>query len=92
MTEQEYLDQIAQAEQDWYLAKRDLAEAKKVWVSAETQVIDCKIALDRIKEDLRVYRSITPTLNLELREQEIEKFRKNHPELCQWADQRDKNK
>ena len=90
MSDQEILKEIAQAEQAHTDALKKLTAAKKVWVAAETIVIDTKITLDRAKEKLRVYRNITPNyVVVEQREQEIAEFRVRYPELVEEARERD---
>lgn len=90
MNEQNILEEIATAEQAYQDAKKKLADAKKIWTAAETTVIETKISLDRFKEKLRQYRSITPNyVVVEAREREIEEFRHNHPDLVQEALERD---
>jgi hypothetical protein len=57
MTEQELLDQLAEAELNWNEAKRKLAVAKKLWTHAETLCIDSKLQKERVEEALRVFRN-----------------------------------
>ena len=92
MTEQELLNKIKEIEQEYSLAKKRLADAKKKWLDEETNLINNKITLDKLKESLRILRNSTPSLELESREREIERFRKAHPELCQFALERDLKK
>ncbi len=85
-TEQELLEKVSDSEREYKEACDRLTEAKKRWTDAETQVIEAKLARDRSKEELRVYRATTPTeqlMNFELspEEADIERFRKLLPEL-----------
>jgi hypothetical protein len=90
MDDRNILDEIAEAEQAYQDAKKKLSDAKKVWTQAETAVIETKINLDRFKEKLRVYRSVTPNyVVVEAREREIEEFRLRHPKLVEEARERD---
>lgn len=89
MTEQELINKLAEADREVIDAKKALAEAKKRWTDAETNLISAKINRDRIKEDLRVYRRITVRHDPDARDLEIERFRQDNPELVEWARQRD---
>ncbi len=91
-TEKELVDKLAEAEREVVDAKKALAEAKKRWTDAETDLISAKITRDRIKEELRVYRKTTPKYDPDQRDLDIERFRKDNPELCEWARQRDIDK
>ena len=92
MTEQELINKLAEADREVTDAKKALAEAKKRWTDAETNLISAKINRDRIKEDLRVYRRTTVRYDPDARDLEIERFRKDNPEVVEWARQRDKLK
>lgn len=94
MTEKELVEKLAQAEQDLKAAQRALTTAKKRWTEAETLLIGIKLERDRISDALREHRATVPSLQPEitLREQEIEDFRKSHPEECALALERDLNK
>lgn len=92
MTEQELIDKLAEADREVTDAKKALAEAKKRWTDTETNLISAKINRDRIRESLRVHRSITPRYEPDLRDLDIERFRKDNPELCEWARERDRIK
>lgn len=89
MNEQEILAAIAKADKDFAAAKEKLSRAKRVWLDAETIVIETKLARDRLRERLRVYRNITPTHILDLRELDIEGFRERNPGMVEFARQRD---
>lgn len=91
-TEQELMNGLAEAEKELHDAKRALAEAKKRWTDAETNVISAKLKKDRIKEELRVYRKTTPKYEPDQRDLDIERFREENPELCEWARERDAKK
>lgn len=92
MSEQELIDQLTEAEKELAQAQNRLASAKKIWTEAETKLIDAKIHLERVKEALRAYRACTPKYEPSLRDESIEQFRKDHPELVEMAKQRDLNK
>lgn len=89
MTEQEIINRLADAEREVVDAKKALAEAKRRWTDAETDLISAKIARDRIKEELRVHRKTTPRYEPSLRDLDIKRFQEDHPELCKWARERD---
>lgn len=89
MNQDYIINEIAHAQQTYDLAKSKLAEAKRAWVEIETAVINAKIALDRSKEKLRVYKITTISVVVEQREQEIAAFRERHPELVKQALERD---
>lgn len=92
MTEQELIKKLAEADREVVDAKKALAEAKKRWTDAETDLITAKITRERIKEELRVYRNVTVRYDPDGRDLEIERFRKDNPELVEWARQRDQRK
>ncbi len=92
MSEQELVDQLNDAEKELAQAQSKLASAKKVWTEAETKLIEAKIHLERVKEALRAFRARTPKHEPTLRDETIEQFRKDHPELVEMAKQRDLNK
>ena len=92
MTEQELIDKLADADREVVDAKKALAEAKKRWTDAETDLISAKISRDRIKEQLRVHRNVTVKYDPDQRDLELERFRKDNPELVEWARQRDEDK
>ncbi len=91
-TEKELVDKLAEAEKELHNAKRALAEAKKRWTDAETNVISAKLNRDRIKEELYEYHRTTPKYEPDQRDLDIEKFRKDNPEICEWARERDAKK
>jgi|SRR5579885_1576306 len=94
MTEEEILKALQEAEKEYANAKRVLAEAKKKWTDAETKLIHAKLHKERLQEELRINRNTVPTANPvpDLREQDIERFRNEHKELCEWAKERDRKK
>ncbi len=93
MTEQEILDALAEADIAYEQAKEKMAKAKRAWVDTETAVIEAKLARDRIREELRVFRKVSTTAQRpNSRTQEIEAFRERNPELVEFARQRDKIK
>lgn len=83
------LKQLEEIEYDLNEAKRKLAVAKKLCMHAETQVIDFKLVKDNLLESLRVFKNTNPIQPLTLRELEIERFRKDNPEVCAKIRERD---
>jgi hypothetical protein len=83
MNEQDLLGQIAEAGQTYQDAKKKLAEAKKKWVKIESLVIETKITLERLQEQLVEYRNTTPTYLPDAREREIQGFRDRLPHLLE---------
>ncbi len=92
MSEQELVEQLKEAEKELAQAQSKLASAKKVWTEAETKLIDAKIHLERVKEALRALRARTPKYEPSPRDEAIEQFRKDFPELVEMAKQRDLDK
>ncbi len=90
--EQELLGNLAEAEKTLQEARNALAEAKKRWTAAETNVITAKINRDRIKEELRVHRNTTPKYEPDARDLDIIRFRQDNPEIMEWVRERDKKK
>lgn len=91
-SEKDILLRLDEAEKEMQSAQRGLAEAKKRWTEAETKLINIKINRDRIKEELRVHRATTPKYEPSKRDEDIEAFKIKHPELVEWAKERDRNK
>lgn len=91
-TEQELLDKLREAEKEYAESKRKLAEAKKRWTDAETDLINSKLHMDRVKEELRVHRNTVPRHEPSRRDLEIEEFRKNNPEVVEFARLRDEER
>lgn len=83
-----------EANLEWENAKRALAEAKKKLLTAENNVINCKINRDNMKESLRQHLASTHQFDLVDHERtvEINDFRNRFPELCDMANSRDKAK
>ena len=88
------LSEIQKAETKYAEVSRQLTLAKKKAVEAETMAVEAKINLQRLYESLRHNRNTVPASHpeLSLREQEIVKFRQDHPELVEWAKERDLKK
>jgi multidrug resistance efflux pump len=88
--EKELLTKLAEAEKELHGARNSLADAKRKWTAAETNVISAKIYLDRVKEELRVYRNTTPKYEPSAQDLDLERFRRDNHELMQWIRERDK--
>ena len=73
-------------------ARSALAEAKRKWTAAETDVISAKLNRDRVKEELRVHRNTTPRYEPDSRDLDIIRFREDNPELMEWMRERDEKK
>jgi len=92
MTEQELLTLLWNATAEYADASRTLTEAKKSFIAAETLAVNCKINKEKIEEQLRIFRNITPKHEPTAHELEIIKFREAFPELCNEARARDLSK
>lgn len=92
MTEDQLIKQLAEVEQAWQHAKKRLAAAKKLLTDSETQIIELSIEKDRLIEALRVHRNTTIIQPVSLRQLEIERFRKDYPEVCALVKDRDEAK
>ena len=88
-SEQELLSKLAEAEKELNDARNFLADAKKKWTAAETNVISAKLHRDRVKEELRVHRNTTPKYEPSPEDLDLERFRTSHPELMEWIRERD---
>lgn len=91
-SEQELLSKLAEAEKELNDARNSLADAKRKWTAAETNVISAKIHRDRVKEELRVHRNTTPRFDPTPQDLDLERFRSSHPELMEWIRERDSKK
>jgi hypothetical protein len=92
MTEEDILLQLSEAEEDYQRASRLHVKAKKAVVDAETIVIEAKLRFEKFVEALRIFRNSHVQPEVILRDQEIEKFRQDHPELVELAKERDRNR
>jgi hypothetical protein len=92
MTEQEILTKLVEAERELQDARNSLADARRRWTAAETDVISAKIHRDRVKEELRVHLVTTPKYEPDYRDLDLERFRTDHPELMEWIRERDEKK
>ena len=91
-TEDKILQELEEVELDLKDAKRKLAVVKKLWMNEETKIIDLKLHKDNLIEALRVFKNISPIQPLSIRDLEIERFRKDNPEVCAFAKERDELK
>ncbi len=91
-TEQELLDKLREAEKGYAESKRKLSETKKRWTDAETELVNSKLHMERVKEELRVHRNTTVRHEPSRRDQEIEEFRQNNPEVVEFARLRDEER
>ena len=91
-SEKELLSKLAEAEKELTNTKNLLAEAKRKWTAAETNVISAKIHLDRVKEEIRIHRNTTPRNDPTPQDLDLQRFRDDHPELMEWIRERDKKK
>ena len=89
MTEQELLTLLWNATAEYADASRTLTEAKKSFMVAETLAVNCKINKEKIEEQLRIFRNITPKFEPTAHELEIIEFRNKFPDLCNEAHERD---
>ena len=89
MTEQELMEDLKNADLSWKNAKIKLSRANKVVTDIESDMVEIKLRKDNLIEALRVFRLRSPIQPLTLHELEIERFRKNNPEICKFAKDRD---
>jgi phage-related minor tail protein len=81
MDEQEMLQQIADTQAAYVAAQQQMRDAKKAFTEAESLVVEHKIRLENLREQLRQYKRNTPTSILTLEEEDLERFREVLPEL-----------
>jgi uncharacterized coiled-coil protein SlyX len=81
MNEQELVQQIAETEQAYQDAQKRMVKAKAAYVEVESEVIEHKISLENMRDQLRRLRYRTPNYAPDARDQEIEEFRQKLPEL-----------
>jgi hypothetical protein len=91
-TEAELLFMLSEAELEYKEAQRKMDVAKKLYTYAETQLINTKLSLERVQENIRVYHATTYVKEHGAREKEIKTFQQDHPEVCDMAKQRDKDR
>lgn len=92
MTDEELLKQLDDAEFEYQEAKKNLARLNKEYINAETVLINCKLHKERVVETLRVHMATTPRHEKSLQDLEVDRFRETHPEIVEWARQRDECK
>jgi chromosome segregation ATPase len=81
MDEQEMLQQIANTQAAYESAQQQMRDAKKAFTEAESLVVEHKIRLENLREQLRQYKRNTPTSILTLEEEDLERFREVLPDL-----------
>lgn len=91
MNEQEILAAIEAADKEYADAKRAFMDAKRKVLDCETELLNAKLRKERLVEELRINRNTVPSATPEksLRDLDLERFRAEHPELVEWARQRD---
>lgn len=81
MNEQELLQQITKTEQAYQNAQKRMVRAKAAYVAVESEVIEHKIALENLRDQLRLVQYRTPNYAPDARDKEIAEFRHKMPEL-----------
>ena len=79
MTEKELLKAITEAEADRAKFKSKISKLQKQVMELESDLIESTIRKDRLAEELTVFRSRDPIHVPDLRDLEIEAFRKTLP-------------
>ena len=92
ITEQEILAAIKEVEVEQKEARQAVAFHKKAAVDAETRLIAANLQFEKLKEQLRVYRIVTPRHEDTPRDAEIERFRTILPDLIKKLEELDKKK
>lgn len=92
-TEQELLAQLNQIEYDIKGTKSKIVQAKKTIDNAESKLIELRLAQEKLTTQLQNIIALAPeTEPTEVFDIEVARFRKEHPELCEWARKRDEKK
>jgi hypothetical protein len=81
MDEQDMLQQIANTQAAYVAAQQQMRDAKKAFTEAESLVVEHKIRLENLREQLRQYKRNTPSSTLTLEEEDIQRFREVLPDL-----------
>jgi hypothetical protein len=81
VTQEEILKQIEDVEIDRRDAAKQMAFHKKAAMEAESRLIEANLIKEKLKEQLRVLRHRTISVELTLREQDIAEFKAKLPEL-----------
>lgn len=92
ITEQEILAAIKEVEVEQKEARQSVAFHKKAAVDAETRLIAANLQFEKLKEQLRVYRVITPRDEETPRDVEIERFRALLPHYLERLEELDRKK
>jgi hypothetical protein len=92
MNEPEIISLLNEAEQDYQRASLLLSKAKRTLMEVETIVIESKLRMEKYVELLRIHRNTHSQPEIVLRDEEIQQFRQDHPELVALAKERDRSK
>lgn len=90
MNEKELLEKLEATTRRLEHAQKKVSKIKRELAEAETQAINAKIEKERLEEQLRVLQASIPKHELTFNQQEAQAFREKFPELCAWAEKRDK--
>jgi hypothetical protein len=92
ITEEKILLTLQELETQEDLLNKKLSKMRKSVLDTESDLIEVKIKISRLREELRVYRKITPNYTPSSRELEIKGFRERNPELVEFVRVRDEIK
>lgn len=92
ITEQEILAAIKEVELEQKEARQAVAFHKKAAVDAESNLIAANLKYEKLKEQLRVHRVVTPRYEETPRDTEIERFRELLPSYLKRLEELDKKK
>ena len=84
--EQIIINSLAEAKKEYLRAKERLAKTNRAYIEAETLLIEKKIKYENLIEELRTILYHNQTDVDDLREKDIDDFRKRFPELCAKKD------
>jgi hypothetical protein len=86
MTEAELLAAIEQIDRVKAHLRDKISKLRLDLLERESDLIEAKIAGEKLAEELELLRFNDPVANADLRDTEIERFRDRFPELCDKKD------
>jgi len=86
MTEAELLAAIAEIDRQKKDLRKKISELRAETLDKESELITIKLTGEKLAEELELLRFNDPKANADLRDEEIERFRRMHPELCDFDD------
>jgi len=86
MTEAELLAAIEKIDREKAKLRKKISELRLEALDKESELLTMRLTGEKLAEELELLRFNDPKANADLRDEEIERFRRMHPELCDFDD------